>query len=215
MAFQPVKVKKVFQMGLPKEFVSFKRFVAAGENGLHEYLYQELGEDYGQALVDGDPEIDIKNTGKRIMETELVYLTGKGDMLYTPPKIEESIIGPDGLEKERRQPEDIPSNVDDELPVRWSDQKLPTTDVLKNFAFKRTIQIRHIDGLTYDFLYQIASELSEDKCMAMVGTGKNGKKPLIFQTNGNPYRGFLEGRVQGKKYKLLLHLSDMQLKKIG
>ena len=215
VAFQPVKVTKIFQMGLPKESVSFKRFVAAGENGLHEYLSQELEEDYGQALVDGDPEIDIKNIGKRIQETDLVYLTGKGDILYTPPMIEESIIGPDGLEKERRKPEDIPCNVDDELPVRWSDQKIPTTEVVKSFAFKRTIQIRHIDGLTYDFLYQMAKELSEEKCMVMVGTGKNGKSPLIFQTNGNPYRGFLEGRVQGKKYKLLLHLSNMQLKKIG
>ena len=215
VAFQPVKVTKVFQMGLPKEFVSFKRFVAAGENGLHKYLSQELEEDYGQALVDGDPEIDFETIGKRIEGSDLVYLTAKGDILYAPPTIEESIIGPDGIEKERRKPEDIPSNVDDELPVRWTDQKIPIEDVLKSFSFKRTIQIMHVDGLTYDFLYQMAKELSEEKCMVMIGAEKKGKNPLIFQANGSPYRGFLEGRVQGKKYKLLLHLSNMQLKKIG
>lgn len=215
VAFQPLKATKIFQMGLPKESVSFKRFVAAAENGLHEHLSQELEENYGQALVDGDPEIDFKTIGKRIKGTDLVYLDAKGDILYAPPMIEESIIDPDGLEKERRKPEDIPGNVDDELPVRWADQKIPITEVLKSFAFKRTMQVRHIDGLTYDFLYQMAKELSEEKCMVMVGAGKDGKKPLIFQTNGSPYRGFLEGRIQGKKYKLLLHLSNMQLKKIG
>ena len=215
VAFQPLKATKNFQMGLLKESVSFKRFIAAAENGLHEHLSQELEEDYGQALVDGDPEIDFETIGKRIEGSDLVYLTAKGDILYAPPTIEESIIGPDGIEKERRKPEDIPSNVDDELPVRWTDQKIPIEDVLKSFSFKRTIQIMHVDGLTYDFLYQMAKELSEEKCMVMIGAGKKGKNPLIFQANGSPYRGFLEGRVQGKKYKLLLHLSNMQLKKIA
>ncbi|SVA98049.1 uncharacterized protein METZ01_LOCUS150903 [marine metagenome] len=215
VAFQPLKINKNFKMGLPKEEIFFKRFVAATEKGLHEHLSKELGEDYGQALVDGDPEIDFNSIGKKINGTDLVYLDSKGEVLYAPPIIKESIIGPDGAEKERRKSENIPSNVDDELPVRWSDQKIPIQDVLKSFAFMRTIQIMHIDGLTYDFLYQMAKELSEEKCMAMIGAGKQGKNPLIFQANGSPYRGFLEGRVKDKKYKLLLHLSNMELKKIG
>ena len=215
VAFQPLKIDKNFQMGLPKEELFFKRFVAATEKGLHENLSKKLGEDYGQALVNGDPEIDFNSIGKKINGTDLVYLDSEGAILYAPPIIEESIIGTDGVEKERRKPEDIPSNVDDELPVRWTGQKIPIEGVLKSFAFKRTIQIMHVDGLTYDFLYEMAKELSDEKCMAMIGAGKQGKDPLIFQTNGSPYRGFLEGRIKDKKYKLLLHLSNMQLKKIG
>jgi hypothetical protein len=42
--------------------------------------------------------------------------------------------------------------------------------------------------------------------------GESGKDPLIMQLNGSPYRGFLEGRVEGDKYILLLHLSNMELK---
>ena len=61
----------------------------------------------------------------------------------------------------------------------------------------------------------MAKELSNEKSMVMIGAGKKGKNPLIFQSNGSPYRAFLEGRVEDKKYKLLLHLSNMQLKKIG
>ncbi len=49
----------------------------------------------------------------------------------------------------------------------------------------------------------------------MMGAGTKGKDPLVFQTNGTPYRGFLEGRVDGAKYQLLLHLSNMELKRPG
>jgi hypothetical protein len=31
--------------------------------------------------------------------------------------------------------------------------------------------------------------------------------------SGRPCRGFLEGRVDGEKYQLMLHLSDMELKR--
>jgi hypothetical protein len=34
-----------------------------------------------------------------------------------------------------------------------------------------------------------------------------------LQVNGTPYRGFLEGRIEGDKFILLLHLSNMELKK--
>ena len=80
-------------------------------------------------------------------------------------------------------------------------------------VFSRTIQIAHSDGLTYDYLYGIASELAESGEMVLMGGGPKGKDPLVFQTNGTPYRGFLEGRVDGKRYQLLLHLSNMELKR--
>ena len=103
VAFQPLKIDKIFQMGLPKEELFFKRFVAATEKGLHENLSKKLGEDYGQELVNGDPEIDFNSIGKKINGTDLVYLDSEGEILYAPPIIEESIIGTDGVEKERRK----------------------------------------------------------------------------------------------------------------
>jgi hypothetical protein len=59
----------------------------------------------------------------------------------------------------------------------------------------------------------MASELEKDKVVMLLGTGEKGAGPLIFQANGRAYRGFLSGEVQGEKYRLLLHLSDMELKK--
>ena len=48
--------------------------------------------------------------------------------------------------------------------------------------------------------------------VVLLGAGPKGVAPLVFQTNGSPYRAFLEGRVQDNAYQLLMHLSNMELK---
>jgi hypothetical protein len=75
------------------------------------------------------------------------------------------------------------------------------------------MQIKHADGVTFDFLHSIAKELDEKDCVMLLSAGQDGKSPLVFQTNGTPYRGFLEGRVKDDGFLLLLHLSNMELKK--
>lgn len=47
----------------------------------------------------------------------------------------------------------------------------------------------------------------------LVGAGKGGKDPLVFRRGSVPYRGFLEGRVQGDRYALLLYLSNAERKR--
>lgn len=201
------------QLGLPDRDVSFQRYLAATDRGLHDSLAATFGDEYGQELVDGDPEIDTEAIGRRIEKTETVYLSGRGEILHTSPQLLEFIYGPDGEERERREPRDEPANVNDDLPVRWTGRKLPKRDVVRRFGFRRTMQLRHVDGLTYDFLFDMARELSEADQMMLVGGGPNGRDPLVFQENGTPYRGFLEGRVDGERYMLLLHLSNLELKR--
>ena len=46
----------------------------------------------------------------------------------------------------------------------------------------------------------------------MLAGGKSGKEPLVMNDGGKPYRAFLEGRVNGEKYILILHLTDQELK---
>ena len=110
-------------------------------------------------------------------------------------------------------PEDVEANINEERPVRWTGRKMPTAQVVRRFAFRRTVQIRHTDGLTYDYLSQMAKVLAEENVMVMMGAGDGGRGPLVFQQNGSPFRAFLEGRVDGEKYMLLLHLSNMELKR--
>ena len=215
VAISSLKYEKPFEMGIPNKELKFKRYLSATQENLHKNLASLYGDNYSSKLIEEDPEIDIETIGKFISGSDVVYLSSKGELLYSPPKTFEVIIAPDGTEKERRSPEDIPGNVDDELPVRWTGKKMPKSKVAVKFAFKRTIQIKHVDGLTYDYLFDMAKELQDEDVMVLVGAGQKGNEPLIFQANGMPYRGFLEGRVNGKKYQLLLHLSNMELKRIS
>ena len=215
VAISSLKYEKPFEMGIPNKELNFKRYLSATQENLDKNLASLYGDNYSSKLIEEDPEIDIETIGKFISGSDVVYLSSKGELLYSPPKTVEVIIAPDGTEKERRSPEDIPGNVDDELPVRWTGKKMPKSKVAVKFAFKRTIQIKHVDGLTYDYLFDMAKELQDEDVMVLVGAGQKGNEPLIFQANGMPYRGFLEGRVDGKKYQLLLHLSNMELKRIS
>ena len=107
------------------------------------------------------------------------------------------------------------SNITDELPIRFTKFKLKEKDAVRKFVFSRTLQLWHSDGLTFEFLFNIAKELDENDEMMLLGAGEKGKEPLIFQNNGLPWRAFLEGRVQDDAYALLMRLSNLELKSIS
>jgi hypothetical protein len=214
VAIRGVRYQSAIRLGIPGRQLNFLRYVQATEKGLHETLTEILGAEYGQALIGGDPEVDVELIGRTVGQTTTVYLSGGGEVMHAAPEVVDVIYAPDGSEKERRVAEDTPSNVREEVPVRWTGRKLPKAEVVRRFAFKRTIQLQHVDGLTYDFLYAMAKELHDENALVLIGGGDSGKEPLVMQTNGIPYRGFLEGRIDGEKYQLLLHLSNMELKRL-
>jgi hypothetical protein len=193
--------------------VSFQRFVAAGEGRLNEDLVKSLGDAYSQQLIDSDPEIDIEMVGRTIDGTNTVLLDKDNQPLYCAPEIMEIIYGPDGKEVERRTPVEIAPNVNEDVPVKWTGKMIPRADLIRKYGIKRTMQLRHVDGVTFDFLFAIAKELDEKDSVMLLAGGEGGKGPLVLQSNGSPYRGFLDGRVQGDSFLLLLHLSAMELKK--
>jgi hypothetical protein len=193
--------------------VVFRRFIAAADSGTHEALARAHGSDYGQALVDGDPELDFEQVGRPVGGTSTVYLSGDGEVLRVSPSIVEIILGPDGAERERRSPVDAPANVHEvAAPVRWGKTVIKRADAVRRFAFGRTVQLVHVDGLTCDYLSGLASKLDAAGEMVLLGAGTSGREPLVFQVNGVPWRGFLEGRTDGKRYQLLLRLSNLELK---
>jgi len=207
-----VKTDTSPKMGLPGVMVAFRRYFAAAETGTDDAMKSRLGPDYSEALIKEDPEVDIELVGKSIDQTQTVYLDGKGSLMFADPKFLEVVTNADGSEKERRDPVDTVSNVDAEVPVRWTGKKIPIADAVRRFSFRRNLQLQHVDGLTYDFLYAMAKELEDAGVMMLIGTGDKGTGAMIFQANGRAYRGFLEGRTKGKSYRLVLHLSDMELK---
>lgn len=197
------------------KLVAMRRFVVAGDDNTHEALAARYGGDYGLQLVDGDPETNPEFVGRPVTTSCMVYLNGDGEAMRFAPQIVEAIYGNDGVEKERRAPQDKPPNIDDQIPLRFTKNRLKRADAVRRFAFTRTVQLWHTDGLTYDFLHGLAKALDEADEMVLIGGGESGREPIIFLMNGLPWRGFLEGRVDGASYQLLLRLSNLELKNAG
>ena len=200
-------------LGVNGEVATFRRFIAAGSGRLDEDLRAEHGDDYAKELVSSDVEVDFDNVGRFIEGTQSVLLSGDGEPLFSAPRVMEITFNPEGEETERREPVEVASTVNDAIPLRWTGKKMPKSEVVRNFAFRRSLQLQHVDGVTFDFLFSMAKELSDEDTMVLLGAGSSGKDPIVMQVNGSPYRGFLEGRVEGDKYLLLLHLSNMELKR--
>lgn len=201
------------RLGMPNAETKLRRYVVATAETLHGKMAEAHGEDYGQALIDGDPEVEFEALGRSIQGVHRIYLSHEGDILHAPPKWVEVIFAPDGTEKQRREPEDRAANIAGETPVRWTGKKLKKADAIRRFVFGRTLELGHTDGLSYDYLYAMAKELQDEDVLVMLGAGEKGKEPLVLQSNGTPYRGFLEGQVEDGRYRLLVHLSNMELKR--
>ena len=102
-----------------------------------------------------------------------------------------------------------PENFLGKLPNLDLRKLLPISVVLTRFVLLKKIQI-HLSS-SKAFEYNLAKELHEKKSMVLLCESKSGK-PLIFEEDGTPYRGFLEGRVKDDSYLLILHLSNFELK---
>ncbi len=170
-------------------------------------------EKLAKLLVEGDPEVDPELFGRFLWNVSRVYINEDEAVTYRIQQ-HELIYTPDGELKERRQRERAEANVDSEIPLRWTGKKIPRGEAIRKYVFSSKLQIVHINGLTYDFLYGMAKELHEMDSLMLLGGGKKGKQPLIFRRGSTPYRGFLEGRIKGERYILLLHLSNTELRNV-
>lgn len=182
----------------------------------HDYdtlikTYDEDPEKLALAIVDSDPEVDMEKCGLFLWGVSKVYVNSDDGIVY---RIEQTEIVRDanGEIKEKRPRRRSESNVDSDIPLTWTGKQIDKGEALRKYVFASKLQIVHVNGLTYDFLYGMASELANNDSLMIVGGGQKGRDPLIFRSGSIPYRGFLEGRVDGDKYILLLHLSNMELK---
>ena len=168
-------------------------------------------EKVAQALVAGDPEIDLEFYGSFLTETSRVFVNPKKEIVHRVTRFD-VLIDPEGKLKGKRPKESQESNVAVEIPLTWTGKKMPKAKIFNQFFFTGLLQVTHVNGLTYDFLYDMAKELAEEDAMMLLGGGKSGNERLVFRRNTPEYTGFLEGRIEGEKYALLLHLTNMELK---
>ena len=168
-------------------------------------------EKLGKKLLDDDPEIDLENFGKFLSETSRVYVSEKG-ILHSVEEFE-VIYNPDESERERRPRRKEMQNVNSDAPIKWTGKFIKKKEAVKKFVFATKKQLIHVNGLTFDFLYEMAKELQEKDSLMLLRGGEKSNQPLILHRGGKPYNAFLEGRVDGDAYCLILHLSNMELKK--
>jgi hypothetical protein len=192
-----------------------ERLIKTIEKTTDEALSAQHGDALAKAIVEGDPEIELEQVGRRLGYATRVWVKPGGQVLYAA-RVLSVVTTPDGTEKSRQDFIDVEANVGEELPpIPWTGRLMARADVVRRFALVRKLQLRHVNGLTFDFLYEMAKALSDEGKMLLVGAGPKGAAPLVFQTNGSPFRGFLEGRVDGESYLLVLHLSNLELKKVA
>jgi len=168
-------------------------------------------EKVAEAIVEGDPEIDLESVGRYLRDTSRIYVNSDRQVVYGVNQID-VVRNPDGTEKLRRPKKAPVPNVSAEQPLLWSGKLLPKKDVFNKFVMVSKQQLMHVNGLTYDFLYDIAKELEAKKSLLLLGAGPKSNQPLILRRGAAAYRGFLEGRTRGAEYLLLLHLSNIELK---
>lgn len=204
------------QVGPDQQAVRLERLIKATEDSSLEALLRTYGspEAVSAALVAGDPEIVLDQVGRPLRNAARVYLRKNGSVLYAA-RVMQVVYGADGIEKSRQDFSDTPATVGEEASaLPWTGRLLAAQEVVHKFVFARAFQIRHINGLTYDFLYGIAKTLQESGKLLFLGSGPKGQGPLIFTLNGTPYRGFLEGRIDADGYLLVLHCSNLELKAV-
>ena len=192
------------------------RLLISSEETSEDSLIKKFKNKLAQKILEEDVDLDIEYAGKFVGDIDRILFNSKNEILYSPPKIKEVVFNKEGKEIKKQNPKEIVPNVrDDTPPLKWTGKFFKREEILKKFVITKSIQLRHVDGLTFQFLYDMAKTLDNKKSLMFIGGGKSGKDPLIFQTNGSPYRGFIDGRINKNQYQLILRLSNMELKKIN
>ena len=173
---------------------------------------QEEYNKFSERLLEKDTEIDFELFGMFINKTDRIYTNKNNEPVFNI-KVVQKINDPNGNLIKEQKPIYLQSNINEENIVKWTGKFIPKVKLYNKVILSSKYQIKHVNGLTFDFLFNIAKLLHEKESFMIMGGGK-GDEPLVFNDGGKPYRSFLEGRIKDKSYCLILHLSNQELKGI-
>jgi len=193
--------------------VRFCRVVKRTEATAWERLRAQHGDPelIARALLANDPEVDLETVGREAGPCDRVYIDRLGNPLYSARPVD-VLYDTGGRETARRDPVETAANlVPDTAPV-WSGRMLARDEAVRRYAFTRAFQVLHANALEYDFLHGLAEHLEQQNALALVGSGSGGTGPLVTERNATQMKGFLEGRTEGDRYLLVLHLAAFELR---
>tara|TARA_B100001250_G_scaffold405868_1_gene424031 strand:- start:1242 stop:1949 length:708 start_codon:yes stop_codon:yes gene_type:complete len=217
--FKSVKKGNMIYMALDngEKPINKKVIKSTIENSIEHILNKSnpTDEDYikfSDKLLKEDSEIDFELFGKFIGKTDKIYTDKNLKPVYNVT-VTEQILDPKGELVEEKDKKFIKSNITGEDTVKWTGKYIPKKQLYNKVVLSSKYQLKHVNGLTFDFLFNIAKNLHEKDSFMMLGGGK-GNEPLIMNDNGKSYRAFLEGKINGNSYCLIMHLSNQEYKKI-
>jgi hypothetical protein len=221
-AFVKFKVKdKIQKTKNGSEVKTVKLAVVPMNNKFTEKLKND--QDLYQEFLDEDNEIDLELTGKKVGRTSRLLFSETGKLCY---KFKEYEI------KKDRQGRIVPCEICGELYCQHRIKKQTTTNIddddkpivyvrpmtmdkieaIKMWSFDKSYQIRHVDGLTYKFCYELATKLHESgKMVLMAPIEDNKPQKIVIRNGGIPFYGWLEGRIKDDKYALILHRTTLRI----
>lgn len=222
VAIEPPAAREATRfVGPAHQRIHTERFIKATDATLCGPLLRRFGGDaeaLAKGMVAGDPEIDLQRIGQRLDDADRVWIRADGSVLYAA-RVLQVVQAPDGTEKSRQDFADVEATVREDTALPWTGRLFEPREVVSKFVLSRKLRLHHVNGLTFDFLYEMAKTLHESGKLLLVGAGPKGTSPLILQTNGTPYRGFLDGQIcsgeGGDGYLLRLHLSNLELKAVA
>ncbi len=213
----PRRAAQITYRSRAQQTVGRVRLIKAGAGHSLQDLLRDLGDldAVGQALIDGDPEIDPELVGRKTGDVQRVYIDSHGSVLHAT-RVLQVLEDPHGQELSRQEFSANEPTVGEDVRLAWSGKTLPIGELVRRFAFTRNLQLLHHGGPSFDFLYGLAQLLADKQEMLLVRSNSREQRgKLVFQRNGTPYVGFLEGRVRGASYLLVLHLSNLELKRVS
>jgi len=173
---------------------------------------QEDYNSFSEKLMENDSEIDFELFGKYVDKTDKIYTNTDLKPVYNVT-ISEQILNTEGELVEEKEQTFNKSNINGDSTVRWTGKYIPKNKIYNKIVLSSKYQLKHINGLTFDFLFNVAKDLHEKDSLMMLGGGK-GNEPLTINDGGRPYRAFLEGKVKENSYCLIMHFSNQEYKAI-
>ena len=117
---------------------------------------QEEYNKFSERLLEKDTEIDFELFGMFINKTDRIYTNKNNEPVFNI-KVVQKINDPNGNLIKEQKPIYLQSNINEENIVKWTGKFIPKVKLYNKVILSSKYQIKHVNGLTFDFLFNIAT----------------------------------------------------------
>jgi len=140
----------------------------------------------------GLQQATVDSEGRWVKKSELTAYSEDGQKVL--PTYASSFDAPIELKEKATKEEFLDNDWESVYQLVNADLAAAVGDDIYKFEFNYTkstnhndgYQIQHVNGLTYDFLFDMAKKLAEADSMMLVGGGQKGIDPLVMANGGPP-----------------------------